>query len=74
MQIQKTKRFIVKKEIDKLMDAGMTDNRQIYTRIVKDLGIPRPTVRRIAREMKLELEKKVKILYGDEVGKYRIGF
>lgn len=52
----------VKAEIIKLLDAGISDKQEIYNRIASELNIKRPTIRRIAREVKFDLEKKVAIL------------
>ena len=52
----------VKTEIIRLLDSGMTDKQDIYTSIVDQMGVPRPTVRRVARELLAELKKKVDVL------------
>ena len=52
----------VKTEIIRLLDSGMTDKQDIYTSIVDQMGVPRPTVRRVARELLSELKKKVDVL------------
>ena len=41
------------------MDKGATDKQDIYTKVVDDLGVPRPTVRRVARDLRNELLAKV---------------
>lgn len=50
-----------------LLDKGMTDKQEIYTKVVESLGVPRPTVRRVARDLRTELEVKVEILSSDLV-------
>ena len=52
----------IKRAIESCMDQGMTDKQDIYTRVVKDLGVPRPTVRRVARELKSDMLRKIDLL------------
>lgn len=54
-----------KKRINELLDQGCNDKQEIYTKIVEELGIPRPTVRRIVKTMRNEMLSKVKILQSD---------
>lgn len=51
--------------INRLIDFGMTDKDQIYSEIVLKLGVPRPTVRRVARDLRMNMLKKVEILSSD---------
>ena len=37
----------------------------IYTKVVDELGVPRPTVRRVARDLRNELLEKIQILQSD---------
>ncbi len=37
----------------------------IYSKVVDDLGVPRPTVRRVARDLRTELLQKIQILQSD---------
>ena len=53
---------IIKKCIESLLDKGMTDKHDIYSKVVEELGVPRPVVRRCARDLRNEMENKVKIL------------
>lgn len=55
-------REAVKLEILKLIDSGIHDKQEIYSKIETEMEIHRPTVRRIARELKFDLEKKLAIL------------
>ena len=41
---------VIKAAINSLLDKGVTDNQDIYTKVVDELGVPRPTVRRVARD------------------------
>ena len=52
----------IKKAIESCMDQGMTDKQDIYTKVVHDLNVPRPTVRRVARDLRIEMLKKIDIL------------
>ncbi len=48
--------------IEKYLDMGLTDKNEIYSKVIDELGVPRPTVRRIARDMRSEMVRKVRIL------------
>ncbi len=56
---------IIKQEIEKLLDKGLTDKSDIYSLVVQRLGVPRPTVRRIARDLRQDYINKVKILQSE---------
>jgi len=66
-QISQTKSVML--EINKLIDEGMKDRTEIYTKVVENLKVPRPTVRRIASELRTELQAKVDILSAIECEK-----
>lgn len=53
---------IIKEKIEHYLDKGMTDKQDIYTKVVLDLGVPRPTVRRVARDLRQDYINKVQIL------------
>ena len=55
----------IKQAINNLLDKGFTDKQDIYTKVVEDLGVPRPTVRRVARDLRNELLQKIKILQSE---------
>ena len=55
----------IKQAINDLLDKGFTDKQDIYTKVVEELGVPRPTVRRVARDLRNELVQKVKILQSE---------
>lgn len=55
----------IKQAINSLLDKGFTDKQDIYTKVVEDLGVPRPTVRRVARDLRNELLQKIKILQSE---------
>jgi len=54
-----------KEAINSYLDKGLSDKQDIYTKVVDDLGVPRPTVRRIARDLREELLDKIKILQSE---------
>ncbi len=56
---------VIKAEINSLLDKGVTDKQDIYTKVVDELGVPRPTVRRVARDLRNELLEKIQILQSD---------
>ena len=56
---------IIKAEIDDLLKAGVKDKQEIYSKVVDKLGVPRPTVRRVARDLRNELLTKIKILQSE---------
>jgi len=53
---------VIKEAINSLLDEGVTDKQDIYSKVVDRLGVPRPTVRRVARDFRNELLTKIKIL------------
>ena len=55
----------IKQAINDLLDKGITDKQDIYTKVVEELGVPRPTVRRVARDLRNELVQKIKILQSE---------
>jgi DNA invertase Pin-like site-specific DNA recombinase len=56
---------IIKEAINSLLDEGITDKQDIYSKVVDNLGVPRPTVRRVARDLRNELLTKIKILQSE---------
>ncbi len=56
---------IIKEAINSYLDKGLTDKQDIYTKVVSELGVPRPTVRRVARDLRNELLEKIKILQSE---------
>ncbi|MDA0756704.1 MAG: hypothetical protein O3C04_06245 [Crenarchaeota archaeon] len=56
---------VIKAAINSLLDKGITDKQDIYTQVVDELGVPRPTVRRVARDLRNELLEKIQILQSD---------
>ena len=62
----KNKSTIIKEKINELLSPpnNITDKQVIYTKI-QELGFPRPTVRRVAGELRNELLTKIKILQSE---------
>ena len=56
---------VIKEAINSLLDEGVTDKQDIYSKVVDKLGVPRPTVRRVARDLRNELLTKLKILQSE---------
>jgi len=56
---------VIKEAINSLLDEGVTDKQDIYSKVVDKLGVPRPTVRRVARDFRNELLTKIKILQSE---------
>ena len=56
---------VIKEAINSLLDEGVTDKQDIYSKVVDKLGVPRPTVRREARDLRNELLTKIKILQSE---------
>jgi hypothetical protein len=56
---------VIKEAINSYLDKGLTDKQDIYTKVVDDLGVPRPTVRRVARDLRNELLDKIRILQSE---------
>jgi hypothetical protein len=53
----------VKDEINRIMDKGKgLDKHQIFLIVSDKLNIPKPTVRRIARDLRLDMMKKLQVL------------
>ena len=46
------------------LDNGMTKKTEIYDKVVNDLAVPRPTVRRVARDLRTKLQERITILNG----------
>jgi len=56
---------VIKEAINSLLDEGVTAKQDIYSKVVDNLGVPRPTVRRVARDLRNELLTKIKILQSE---------
>ena len=58
---------IVTNMVDSLLDKGMISKQEIVEKVVQETGFPRPTVRRIIRDMRKDMIKKINILHPDYV-------
>lgn len=56
---------VIKQAINTYLEKGLTDKQDIYSKVVEELGVPRPTVRRVARDLRNELLAKIKILQSE---------
>ncbi len=56
---------IVKACIEQYLAKGLTDKEEIFHKVCDELGVPRPTVRRVARDMRTEMLGKIKILQSE---------
>ena len=55
----------IKEIINRLLETDITDKQELYTKVVQQTGYPRPTVRRVAAELRNDLLKKIKILQSE---------
>ncbi len=62
----------VKELVCKYIQSGVTDKQELYTKVVEELGVARPTVRRIAAQLRKEMTAVVLILSQD-IPKTKIG-
>lgn len=56
---------LIKYELESLLEIGVTSKDSLFTSVEKTLKVKRPTVRRVAREMRLFYIESVKILSVD---------
>ena len=56
---------VIKEAINSYLDKGVKDKQDIYSKVVDELGVPRPTVRRVARDLRNELLEKIQILQSE---------
>lgn len=57
----------IKESILKHLDKGVINKREIFDKVVEELKVPRPTVRRVARDLRVEFQRKIRILQQDGV-------
>jgi hypothetical protein len=60
----KTKTSMVEEAIEKFIDEGMTDKVKIFDSVEKEFNykIPRPTIRRVARGLRMKIDEQIKTL------------
>lgn len=56
---------VIEVAIEQKLDAGMRDKNQIYGEVVDELGVPRPTVRRVARDLRNKYAERIRILQSE---------
>ena len=61
----KNQNALIKEIINGLLETDITDKQELYTKVVQETGYPRPTVRRVAAELRKDLLKKIKILQSE---------
>lgn len=62
VKVQHNQSDYVKQELEKLMDTGKTDKKELYSIIETKTGLPRPTIRRVAGDLRKDLSRKINIL------------
>lgn len=62
MQTTVTQSTTAEQEMIRCLDAGMTDKNKIYTTVCEKTGIPRPTVRRVARTLRDKYKRFLAVL------------
>jgi len=58
---------LIKQRLNELLVIPGINKNKIYTQIEEELGFPRPTIRRGARELKEELLKKIRVLQNHDI-------
>jgi len=56
---------LVEIALEKKLDAGMRDKTEIFSQIVEELNVPRPTVRRIARDLRNKYHDRIRVLQSE---------
>lgn len=51
--------------IEKYLEMGMIEKDEIFQKVEEELGVPRPMVKRISRDLRTEMLRKVKILQSE---------
>ena len=59
------KKIVIISEVERLLDHGYTDKNLIIEKVMQKYKVDRPTVRRTIRDMRSEMQKKIKILQSD---------
>lgn len=58
---------IVLDSLEYFMNLGMTEKMEVYTKVVEETDVARPTVRRIARNLRQYYQSRIDILQNDLV-------
>lgn len=56
---------IIRQCILSYLQKGLTDKHDIIQKVVDELGVPRPTIRRVSRDLRNELVEYIKVLQND---------
>ena len=62
------KDILIEDEIEKCLDGGMTDKREIISKVIESLGVPRPRVRRVKRRLIEKYKERSEILNPMKLG------
>lgn len=57
-----TQSSMIENTIIAYLDKGLTDKSEIFSKVVNDLGVPRPTVRRVSRDLLTKFQAYAKVL------------
>ena len=60
-----TQAEMIEEEIINFLNQGVKTKEEIYTKVVEELNVPRPTVRRVSRVLKEKMIKQAEILRGN---------
>lgn len=60
--IAHTQSSIIETTIISYLDKGLTDKLEIFSKVVNELGVPMPTVRRVSRDLLTKFQAYVKVL------------
>ncbi len=52
----------IEEALEQKLESGMTNKNEIYRKVVDELDVPRPTVRRIARDLRSKYLERIRIL------------
>jgi len=63
--IRTTQSSVIEQEILNCIKLGITNKRDIYDKLVEKFNFPRPTIRRVARDLRIDLMEIIKILDPD---------
>ena len=57
---------MIKEKILLLIKSGVTSKTTIYKKISDETGLPRPTIRRVAGELRKQIYRKIKVLTDED--------
>jgi len=56
---------IITQCLEKYLDMGITNKDDIFEKVTDELGVAKPIVRRVARDLRTEMTRKIKILQSE---------